>query len=60
MVLLVNVSVGYVEDGIKVSINGFEASSWAERNSGTLLFRLNYFRFFLRNLLCYFEWPRYS
>ncbi|XP_023344467.1 thyroid adenoma-associated protein [Eurytemora carolleeae] len=29
---------GYVEDGIKVSINGFEASSWAERNSGTLLF----------------------
>ena len=29
---------GFVESGMKVSINGFEASNWAERNSATLLF----------------------
>jgi len=29
---------GYVESGMKVSINGFEASNWAERNAATILF----------------------
>ena len=29
---------GFIEEGLQVAINGFEASNWAERNAATLLF----------------------
>lgn len=30
--------LAYIEDGIRIAIQGYEASSWIERNSSTLLF----------------------